>query len=103
MEEKRLGKIMMEEFCKAIPWGITLAVFLFLSVSLALTAFKQDMKEAVDFAQKRAINNVMAVALDQENIARIKQNAKEAIEFAAASINRKLPARELKVIVPKEE
>ena len=93
----------MEEFIKAIPWGLTLSAFLFLSVSLLAVVFKQDAKEALDFAQKRAIRNAMAVVLDEENFTRIKQNTKEAIEFVAASMNKKPPPREVKIIVPKEE
>lgn len=91
-EEKGLGKIMYMEFCRAIPWGITFSVFLFLSVSIIFSVFKQDVKDSVDFAQKRAIANVMGSLLDEDVFVKIKQNTKEAIEFAVMSVNRELVA-----------
>ncbi len=91
-EEKGLGKIMYMEFCRAIPWGITFSVFLFISVSIIVCVFRQDVKDAVDFAQKRAIANVMGSLLNEDVFVKVKQNTKEAIEFAVKSVNRELVA-----------
>lgn len=90
--EKGLGGIMVEEFCRAIPWGITLAVFLFLSVSAIFAIFKQDVKEAIDFTQKQAIANAMETVLSDEVFPKIKQNTKEAIEFTVKTVDRDLVA-----------
>tara|TARA_B100000959_G_C14731077_1_gene521026 strand:+ start:453 stop:761 length:309 start_codon:yes stop_codon:yes gene_type:complete len=89
-EERGLGKMMYVEFCRAIPWGITFSVFLFLSVSIIFCVFKQDVKEAIDFAETRAIDNLMVSLLDEDIFVKIKQNTKETIEFAVKSINEDL-------------
>ena len=95
MEEKKergLGEIMYVEFCRAIPWGITFSVCLFLSVSVIFCVFKQDVKEAVDFAETRAIDNLIVTLLDEDIFVKVKQNTKETIEFAVKSINEELVA-----------
>ena len=84
--------MMYVEFCRAIPWGITFSVFLFLSVSTMFCVFKQDVKEAIDFAETRAIDNLMASLLDEDIFVKIKQNTKETIKFAVKSIDEDLVA-----------
>tara|TARA_B100000315_G_scaffold235312_1_gene250120 strand:+ start:1612 stop:1920 length:309 start_codon:yes stop_codon:yes gene_type:complete len=91
-EERGFGEIMYVEFCRAIPWGITFSVCLFLSVSLLFCVFKQDVKEAVDYTQTRAIDNLMVTFLDEDFFLKVKQNTKETIEFAVKSINEELVA-----------
>ncbi len=81
--EKGYGQIIAESFVKALTWGITLAVISVIGVSIILGMVKQDVKEAIDFAQTNAIDNIMDTALSYDVFPKIKQNAKEAIEFAA--------------------
>lgn len=85
--EKEYGQIIAESFVRALTWGITLSVIFIISLSIALGWFKQDVKEAIDFAQTNAIDNAMDAVLSYDVFPKIKQNAKEAIEFAAIKVD----------------
>lgn len=88
--EKGYGQIIVESFLKALTWGITLSVISIISLSIALGMVKQDVKKAIDFAQTNAIDNAMDAVLDYDVFPKIKQNAKEAIEFTAITMGNEI-------------
>lgn len=85
--EKGYGQIIAESFVKALTWGITLAVIYIITTKITLGIVKQDVKDAIDFAQKTAIQNAMDTVLSYDVFPKIKQNTKEAIEFTATTID----------------
>jgi hypothetical protein len=80
--KENLGYVFLKELVKAASWAV---VFLFFIVTLAL-GFKQDVKEAIDFAFKRAITEVYFFATDPE----VKQDIKEAVEFMSEQSSRQV-------------
>jgi Na+-translocating ferredoxin:NAD+ oxidoreductase RnfG subunit len=88
--EKGYGQIIAESFVKALTWGVTLSVISIISLSIMLGMVKQDVKEAIDFTQANAIDNVMDAALGYDVFPKIKQNTKEAIEFAAITMGNEI-------------
>jgi Na+-translocating ferredoxin:NAD+ oxidoreductase RnfG subunit len=97
--EKGYGQIIAESFVKAVTWGVTLAVISIFIVKILLGMVKQDVKDTIDFAQKTAIHNAMDAVLSYDVFPKIKQNAKEAIEFTADTVDEKIA---LKLISEKE-
>lgn len=85
--EKGYGQIIAESFIKAVTWGITLAVISIIVLKIMLGMVRQDVKDTIDFAQKTAIHNAMDAVLSYDVFPKIKQNAKEAIEFTAITVD----------------
>lgn len=88
--EKGYGQIIAESFVKAVTWGLTLAVIYVITTKITLGMVKQDVKDAIDFAQKTAISNTMNAVLSHDVFPRIKQNTKEAIEFTVTAIENEI-------------
>ncbi len=91
--EKGYGQIIAESFVKAVTWGATLAVILIISTNIILGMVKQDVKDAIDFAQKTAIRNAMTAVLSHDVFPKLKQNTKEAIEFTVTAIDNEIMDR----------
>lgn len=78
MEQESLGTIMLREMARAIPWGVMLLiVFLVAGVFL-----KQEVKESVEYSLKTVIQESKQALLSPEVFIAVKQNAKEAIQYA---------------------
>ncbi len=86
MKENSLGQLFIKNLVMAIPWGIIFLVVL-LVVSIGV---KQQIKEGMQFAAQMAINETSRVVLDYPVFSRIKQNAKESIEFTASAVGQEL-------------
>ncbi|HBA27188.1 MAG TPA: hypothetical protein DCY98_07350 [Nitrospinae bacterium] len=93
--EKGYGQIVSESFVKALTWGVTLAVVSIFCLKIMLGMVKQDVKEAIDFAQKTAIQSAMNTVLSHDIFPKIKQNTKEAIEFTAITIDNQILSKYL--------
>jgi hypothetical protein len=91
--EKGYGQIIAEAFVKALIWGITFSVISIITINIVLGIVKQDVKDAIDFAQKTAIENVMSAVLSYDVFSKIKQNTKEAIEFTATTVDKEIVSK----------
>ena len=86
MKENGLGQVFIKNLVMAIPWGIIFLIVL-LIVSIGI---KQQIKESMQFAMRMAITETSKVVLDYPVFTRIKQNAKEGIEFNAKAFSHEL-------------
>jgi len=86
MKEGGLGQVFVRNLVMALPWGIIFMVVL-LIVSIG---FKQQIKESMQFATRMAIAETNKRVLEYPVFTRIKQNAKESIEFSAKAFSREL-------------
>ena len=86
MKENGLGKVFIKNLVMAIPWGIIFLIVFFI-VSIGV---KQQIKESMQFAMRMAITETSRVALDYPVFTRVKQNAKESIEFSAKAFSHEL-------------
>ncbi len=92
MSEKTSGQIFVEGFVRAIPWAITFSVAVLLTMSIALSMVKQDLKEMIQFAAVEALGVSLEALTSQEVLPLIKQNIKEAIEYTVIKVDNRLVA-----------
>ena len=78
--DESLGLVFLRELVRASSWGIMTLVV----VTILLIGGKQNIKEAIDFAFKRAIGEALAVVYNPQ----VKQDVKEAIEFLSEQSSR---------------
>jgi len=78
MENETITDIMIRETARALPWGVMLLVV----IAISGTWIKQEVKEAIEFTAGTAVHQAQQVLLDTPTFVRIKQNAKEAIQYA---------------------
>jgi len=87
------GQLLTRGFIQAIPWAIVFSVAWLTMFNVMLGMVRQDVKEAIEYGAKvgvsQAINTVLHdPKFDQELWPKIKQNTKEAIEYAVITANR---------------
>lgn len=87
MGEKGYGQIMGEAFARAIPWAIVFSLTVVFTAKLLIGVIAPEIKKGIEFGANSVINATVSKALDDDLYPRIKQNAKEAIEYAAAKMN----------------
>ena len=87
MGERGYGQIMGEAFARAIPWAIVFSVTVVVTAKLLVGMIAPEIKKGIEFGASSVINATVNRALDDDLYPRIKQNTKEAIEYAAAKLN----------------
>ncbi|MEW6544703.1 MAG: hypothetical protein AB1411_13985 [Nitrospirota bacterium] len=93
MGEKSLGQIFVEGFVRAIPWTVMFTLASLFVVNSAMNMLRQEVKEAMEYGAHATFHFAIQEALhdrafNEQLLPKIKQNAKEAIEFAAGALNR---------------
>jgi hypothetical protein len=86
MREGSLLQLFIKHLVMAIPWGI---IFLVLVLIISV-GVKQQIKEGMQFAARVGITETSRAVLDYPVFTRIKQNAKESVEFSAEAFGREL-------------
>lgn len=92
MSEKSSGQVFVEGFVRAIPWAITFSVAFLLTMAIGLKMVKQDLKEAIQYAEVQAIGKALEILTSHEVLPLIKQNIKEAIEYTVVKVDNRLVA-----------
>lgn len=92
MSEKSNGQIFVEGFVRAIPWAITFSVAFLLTIGVGVKMVKQDIKEAIQYAEVEAIDESLEILTSKEVLPLIKQNIKEAIEYTVIKVDNRLVA-----------
>lgn len=84
-------------FVQAVPWAIVFSVAWLVTFDVTMGMLRQEVKEAIEYAAKTGVSqSIHAVLTDQEFEEdlwpKIKQNAKEAIEYTVTMANRRQAA-----------
>lgn len=87
MGERGYGQIMGEAFARAIPWAIVFSVTVVVTAKLLVGMIAPEIKKGIEYGASSVINATVNRALGDDLYPRIKQNTKEAIEYAAARLN----------------
>jgi hypothetical protein len=95
MSGKGYGSMLVEGFVRAIPWAIVFSAALVVTASLIMGMAGQEVKKALHYAPKAVIHAAMGEILhdptfNQDILPKIKQNAKEAIEYTVTFADQKL-------------
>lgn len=90
MGERGYGQIIAEGFARAIPWALVFSVTVVVTAKLLVVLIAPEIKRGIEYGANSVINATVNKALDDNLYPKIKQNTKEAIEYAAATINGKL-------------
>ena len=90
MGEKRYGQIVAEALARAIPWAIVFSVTVVFTAKLLVVMIAPEIKKGIEYGANSVIDATVNKALDDDLYPKIKQNTKEAIEYAAATVNGKL-------------
>jgi hypothetical protein len=102
MTDKSYGQMLTDGFVRAIPWAIVFSVAFVITMKIFMGMLGQEVKKAIDFTAKTAINTSMDTILSSEVFPKIKQNTKEAIEYTAHTVNTELVAQYVKPISGKK-
>lgn len=97
MGEKGLGQIFIEVFVRAIPWTVMFTLATLFVLNSAMHALRQDVKEGIEYGGRVLVHQTIREllndrAFNEQLLPKIKQNAKEAIEFTADAFGRKAGA-----------
>jgi cytochrome P450 len=98
MTDKTYGQLLIEGVVRAIPWAIVFSVAFLITMKIFMGMLGQEVKEAIDFTAKTALNTSMNTVLSSEVFPKIKQNTKEAIEYTVDTVNRELVTQYVKPI-----
>jgi hypothetical protein len=90
MGEKGYGQIIAEGFARAIPWALVFSVTVVFTAKLLVVMIAPEIKRGIEYGANSVINATVNRALDDDLYPKIKQNTKEAIEYAAVTMNGKL-------------
>ncbi len=90
MGERGYGQIVAEALARAIPWAIVLSVTVVFTAKLLVVMIAPEIKKGIEYGANSVIDATVNKALDDDLYPKIKQNTKEAIEYAAATMNGKL-------------
>ena len=90
MGERGYGQIIAEGFARAIPWALVFSVTVVFTAKLLVVMIAPEIKRGIEYGANSVINATVNKALDDDLFPRIKQNTKEAIEYAAAAVNGKM-------------
>jgi len=90
MGERGYGQIIAEGFARAIPWALVFSVTVVFTAKLLVVMIAPEIKKGIEYGANSVINATVNKALDDDLYPKIKQNTKEAIEYAAATVNGKL-------------
>lgn len=90
MGERGYGQIAAEALARAIPWAIVFSVTVVFTAKLLVVMVAPEIKKGIEYGANSVINATVNKALDDDLYPKIKQNTKEAIEYAAATVNGKL-------------
>lgn len=98
MHEKSIGQLLKEGFIQAIARVIVYGVALVIAMVVGLDLLKQEVKEGIEYGVETALEQASALVVDTavtEDAAfnrlvlpKLKQNAKEAIEYAIVRAHR---------------
>jgi cytochrome P450 len=102
MAEKSYGQLLIEGIVRAIPWAIVFSLAFLITMKIFMGMLGQEVKEAIDFTAQTAVSASMNAVLSSEVFPKIKQNAKEAIEYTVHTVNRELVAQYVKPISAKK-
>jgi hypothetical protein len=102
MAEKSYGQLLIEGIVRAIPWAIVFSLAFLITMKTFMGMLGHEVKEAIDFTAQTAVSASMNAVLSSEVFPRIKQNTKEAIEYAVHTVNRELVAQYAKPISAKK-
>ena len=102
MAEKSAGQMMAEGFLRAIPWAIVFAVTVVITLKISMVMLGQEVKEAIDFTAKTAVNTSMDAIVNSGAYPKIKQNTKEAIEYTVQTVDTALVATYVKPVKAKK-
>lgn len=94
MEEKSCGQVLARGFAQAIPWAVVFSAALLVTFSLMMGMVRQEIKEAIDYTAHSALHQAIREVLNDQAfndrlLPKIKQNAKEAIEYTVTMAHRK--------------
>jgi hypothetical protein len=87
MVERGYGQIIAEGFARAIPWALVFSVTVVFTAKLLVVMIAPEVKRGIEYGANSVINATVNKALDDDLYPKIKQNTKEAIEYAAAKMN----------------
>ncbi|MGH7236134.1 MAG: hypothetical protein ACREIO_07105 [Nitrospiraceae bacterium] len=90
MGERGYGQIVAEALARAIPWAIVFSVTIVVTAKLLVVMIAPEIKKGIEYGANSVIDATVNKALDDNLYPKIKQNTKEAIEYAAATLNGKL-------------
>jgi len=102
MAEKSYSQMMAEGFVRAIPWAIVFVVTVVITLKISLVMLGQEVKKAIDFTAKTAVNTSMNAIVNSGAYPKIKQNTKEAIEYTVQTVDQALVASYVKPIRAKK-
>lgn len=90
MAERGYGQTIADGFARAIPWALVFSVTIVFTAKLLVVMIAPEIKRGIEYGANSVINATVNKALDDDLFPRIKQNTKEAIEYAAVTMNGRL-------------
>ena len=102
MAHNHYGQILADGFMRAIPWAIVFSVTVVITLKISMVMLGQEVKKAIDFTSKTAVNTSMNAIVNSAAFPKIKQNTKEAIEYTVHSVDNALVASYVKPIRAKK-
>ncbi|TLY40817.1 MAG: hypothetical protein E6K58_11130 [Nitrospirae bacterium] len=87
MGERGYGQILAEAFARAIPWALVFSVTVVFTAKLLVVMIAPEIKKGIEYGANSVINATVNKALGDDLFPKIKQNTKEAIEYAAVRMN----------------
>lgn len=90
MGEKGYGQMLAEGFVRAIPWAIVFSLTVLVTARLLMGMLAPEIKKGIEYGANVVITGSVGTALSNELLPKIKQNAKEAIEFTVTTVDNKL-------------
>lgn len=93
MGDNNYGHLFAEHFVRAVPWAIVFSLSALFTVNMTMSLLRQDVKEAMEYGSHMILHQAIREVLTDEAfndvlLPKIKQNAKEAVEFAAVTAAR---------------
>lgn len=94
MSERSYGRILVEEFVRAIPWAIVFSTAMLITAGFLMGMVRQEVKEAMEYGPSAAIRQTIHAVLNdpafnQDLLPKVKQNMKEAIDYTIAMADRR--------------
>ena len=90
MGEKGYGQMLAQGFVRAIPWAIVFSLTVLVTAKVLMSMLAPEIKKGIEYGANAVIAASVSMALDDELLPKIKQNAKEAIEFTVTTVDNKL-------------
>ena len=88
MKEDGLGRLFIRHLVMIVPWGIMLLVVFF----IAETCLKQQFKEGIEYGAKMVVSETAQFAESYEIVRPVKKNVKEGIEFVGKTVRQEIRA-----------